>query len=145
VPRTSAAALATVPIAPSAALRPRLAVPAGLSAAERAVWASTVAAAPPGLLAADSAPLLARYCAHVVRARCIEVAIAGCDIADPVGVRAYLDLAKAARAESSAIVALARSLRLSPHTRTHAVTAARRASAHQPRAGIEALFDGGEP
>lgn len=138
MPRKSAAALAMAPLTPRH-VTPRLAVPAMLANAEGDVWRATVGALPAQWFGIEQAPLLERYCRHVVRSRCLETLLRDSDPA--ADLDRYTKLARLVGEESGRILALARSLRLTVQSRTHATTAAHRASAARPQADITTLFE----
>ncbi len=98
----------------NARMRPIL--PPDLPAAELVIWEATVSAVPVGWFQPEHEPLLSQYVAHIARARAIEKRIANED----TGTAAYCRLARAAAIESRAITALARSLRLTKHSRVRA-------------------------
>jgi hypothetical protein len=139
--RKSAASLSVLSVAalPMRIAVARMAPPAALIDAERAIWVATCAAMPGGWFGGEQVPLLARYCCHAARADAIEQRLRELDpVADVDG---YGKLARLAAMESKAMLGLARSMRLTLAARTHAVTAARRAATGGERPGIEALFD----
>jgi hypothetical protein len=126
MPRKSAAALSIAPVGVLSA-PPRLAPPPTLSAAEREVWRSTTDALPPDWFAADNAPLLERFCVHVVRARCLEAAVRETDPANDLA--RYAKLTRLSGEETGRMLAVARSLRLTLQARLKAETAATRSAA----------------
>ena len=126
----SMAALQVAAMAPKATPGARLAAPSTLTPAESDVWQRTVSCLPPEWLKADQGPVLERYVKHVVRAQALEALIAA---ADPVvDLDRYAKLVTLAGAETSRILSLARSLRLTVQSRLHPVTAGSRAASAMP-------------
>ena len=137
----SMAALQVAAMTPREAAKPRLAAPCALTPAESDVWQRTVSSLPPEWLKADQGPVLERYVKHVVRAQALEALIAAADPA--FDLDRYAKLVTLAGAETSRILSLARSLRLTVQSRLHAVTAGSRAAAERTQPDISVLFNRG--
>ena len=135
-PRSSAE-LAVVP--PIVAERPRLPGPATLTDAEREVWRESVGAMPSAWFPPETAPLLERYCRHVVRSRCLEALL--CDVDPMTDLDRYGKLSRLAGEETGRILAVARSLRLTTQSRIAAATAGSRAGQRRPVQNIKVLFE----
>ncbi len=121
--RQSAAALAVVPVALDAR---RPAPPAHLTEAQGEVWRDTVATMPAGWFHRSHEPLLAAYCRHVVRAveldKVLQETMApGSD----ASVKDADTLLKMAERETRALIACARTLRLTHQSQMHPRTAGR--------------------
>lgn len=113
--RPSTAELAVVP----AEVIDRIHPPAELNDEETEVWAAVVSAQPANWFTPANVPLLVQYCRHVVQAKRVAWLIerwSGKD--DPELLGAYLELLKAQRAETSAIKAMAASMRIAQQSTT---------------------------
>ena len=128
MPRKSAASLTVAPLIRREPAR--LTPPSHLAAEERDVWIQTVNALPAKYLPVEVAPLLERFCVHVARARLIETMISETDMEAAGSALQYADLAKLSRAETAAVAALARALRISNQSRLKAETAHTAAASH---------------
>jgi hypothetical protein len=117
--RKSAAHLAIVAPIPTGRPQP----PPDLTEEQSEVWRSTAAALPPDWFARETLPVLAQYCRHVCRARWLAKWV---DKNAPSMGMPELDkgLAMCER-ESRAVLAHARSLRLTLQSRTDPKTAGR--------------------
>lgn len=127
MPRKSAASLTVAAI--NRARPPRLPAPPHLTAAQAAIWKATVCALPSDYFPPEIAPTLERYCVHFSRAREIEKMLLAADLTKADGSAYFAFLAKLARAESAAMGAAARALRLTNQSR-RATTAQTAASRH---------------
>src|SRR5262245_49962723 len=125
--RKSVASLSIVTPLPSDRRPPP---PEGLTEAQRQVWRSTVEAAPADYFSRESYPVLIDYCRHVVRSRRLDVQIEkhGEDIDATLLEKLYV----MAERESRAVLAHARSLRLTLQARVHPVTAHRKLANVRP-------------
>ena len=106
--------------------------PPDLTEAEATVWRDTVATMPTDWFGRETYHLLANYCRHVCSARWIADLInknAGNVIKAENGVQAVDKLLAMGERESRAVLACARSLRLTQQSRYSAPTAASRAAA----------------
>ena len=126
--RKSTAKLAVVTTLP-VTKRPRLpGAPKAFTPAQAAVWKSVVATKPADWFTADSWPLLAQYCRHVVTADMLQRKIDASETLDDMGVDTpvaeYQARLKMRDSESKIINALARSMRLTQQARLKAETAA---------------------
>ena len=120
--------MSLVPLAPKQRATP----PKELSAAEKNLFRAVVATKPADWFTADAAPLLAEYCRHAVMADRLARQIADAVKAvekpdgDAAGKLVLLDRLLAMRdRESKAVVAFARSLRLTMQARYRGEVAAR--------------------
>ena len=114
--------------------------PDGLNTEQRKVWRATVAANAVTWLTEDAYPLLINYCRHVVTASELSAQIGQLkrvDLSDRADVMTYDRLLKMRLAETKSLVMLATALRLTPHSRLKAETAA---TAHDNAGG-----GGGKP
>jgi hypothetical protein len=108
-----------------------------MPARQAEVWTRITTALPPDWFAAEQATLLQRLSAHTVRCEDIELALARLDpLAD---LDDFRKLAAVASAETSRVLALSRSLRLTLTARMEPDTAAGKAS-KAPPPGIDALL-----
>jgi hypothetical protein len=126
--KRSTAALSLVPLAP----RQRATPPKDLSAAEKTLFRAVISTKPAEWFTADAAPLLAEYCRHAVMADRLARQIADAMRAvektegDDRENLVVLDRLLAMRdRESKAVVAFARSLRLTMQARYRGEVAAR--------------------
>jgi hypothetical protein len=120
-----------VQIAENVAQIPRAAPPSELSAFETEVWIAVTNTKPADWFQADSVAMLRAYCRHVYQAHKIDQQmdeIIGRPFADKEGhsaVGAQFDaLTRMRERETRAIMALARSMRLTQQSRVEAKTAA---------------------
>jgi hypothetical protein len=107
--------------------------PPDLSPSQARVWTDTVSSLPSNWIERASFPVLAALCRHIDRSRVLEETIASFDpawLVDEDGLARYNKLAAMAEREAKQIVACSRALRLTPASRTHPVTAHRRAENH---------------
>jgi hypothetical protein len=114
MPRKSAAALAVATIAGPLEIK-RLAAPAHLSEAERAIWLEVVNDQPADAFTPTHAPLMELYCRHIVQARILADELANFDrawIADDDGLKRYDRLLGMAEREGRAASSLATRLRI---------------------------------
>lgn len=105
----------------------------GKEAAE--VWRATVAQMPQGWFSAEHHPTLADYCEHVVRGRFLSRELAKFKpdwLSSEEGVKRYEKLAAAAERETRAMLACARSLRLSHQARQQPKSAWRQTMGQYP-------------
>jgi hypothetical protein len=103
---------------------------------------STVNSLPAEWLPLESAPLLAAYCRTAARVSDIERQLRKTKVRN---LSEYERLTRLARDEGSLMLRLARSLRLTPHTRMGARTAARRSGNGVPGAAVDfARLDEGD-
>jgi hypothetical protein len=101
--------------------------------AERAVWLRTVNARPADWFGPEHVPLLVSYCRHVVGADQIAGQLAEVTsqvLADPDGFRRHERLRKMMRDETTAVLHLARSMRLTHHSLYQAQKASRAVERH---------------
>src|SRR5215831_13746794 len=101
----------TLSVLPTSALR-RPDPPAEFTLEEAAVWRSTVGAMKPGWFGPETHPLLSSYVFHVVVAQDFAARLRAITYEHPD----YRELLKAHRAESKMMMALARTLRLTPRS-----------------------------
>ena len=103
--------------------------PAELSDPQACVWRDVMASLPATWLPRGGHAVLVEFCRRVCRSRLLEGEIARFDAewinSAPLGLERLDKLLSAADRESRAIVALGRSLRLTPHSRQHSRSAAR--------------------
>lgn len=115
--RKSAASLAIAPVrSDSGALRPA----ADLTADEVDIWCDVIRCIPPDMLGQECVELLASYCRHAVSARNISKLVAEFKpqwLNRDGGLERLDKLLKARERESRALLAAARSLRLTPQSR----------------------------
>jgi hypothetical protein len=115
MPRKSAAALAVRATVAGPLEVKRLAAPAHLSEAERAIWLEVVNDQPADAFTATHAPLLELYCRHIVQARILADELAVFDrawLADDDGLKRYDRLLAMAEREGRAASSLATRLRI---------------------------------
>lgn len=121
--RKSAAELAVVPVALDAR---RPAPQTHLSEPQAEVWRDTVATMPAGWFQRSHEPLLTAYCRHVVRAaeldKLLQSAMA---LGSDASVKDADILLKMAERETRALIACARTLRLTHQAQMHPRTAGR--------------------
>jgi hypothetical protein len=101
----------------------------GLSPAECDVWTDTIRCLPPDLLGRESVEMLAGYCRHAVAARDLSQQIAQFSpkwIGRPGGLERYQRLLTMRTNETRAMLACARSLRITAQARYDTRTAARK-------------------
>ncbi len=127
MPRKSSAALAAVPVLPLA--RARLAPPKALTRPQAAVWRSVVDALPAEFFGVEQTGLLIQYCRHVFRCDELEALLATIKPED--GFARYDEIRTAIASESSKVMALARSLRISNQARLHREVAGNKAEQEQ--------------
>ncbi|RVD72933.1 MAG: hypothetical protein E5V62_02975 [Mesorhizobium sp.] len=102
--------------------------PEGMNQAETDVWLDVVRCLPPEFIAKESAEMLANYCRHAVSARDLSIMI---DRFNPKwlrvdgGLARYERLMRMRAVESRALLACARSLRLTAQSRVDPKTAGR--------------------
>jgi predicted ATPase len=97
---------------------------------EAAIWRSTASAMPAAYFPAETSPLLERFCVHVARARLVEEMASELDLTASGSLVNYDTLARMSRAETAAVAALARSLRLTTQARLRSETAHNQAASH---------------
>ena len=132
MPRQSRAARSIPP--PIGRSTPLLAAPTDLSPTERAEWRRAVDAMPAGFFGQEATPMIARYVRHLRRAAELDALLGH---TDPGGdLMRYTRIAAAAREESRLALTLGRALRLTPASRTPAVTAARAVAGMPPNSGM---------
>jgi hypothetical protein len=125
--RKSAAALSVV--TPIGAARP--APPDGLTAAQAEVWRSVVDRLPADWFPRETFDLLASYCRHVTTARYLTRMVEACEAAGITGddgLKDYDRVLAMRDREDKAMIAAARSLRITPASRLRPETAYRRAA-----------------
>lgn len=123
--RKSAADLATVPIEPR--IR-RPGPPDDLTEPQAELWRAVVARMPPDWFTRETHEIFAAYCRHAVRYRLLSHALDQCPeekLLDVDGLSHYDKTAKAAERESRAMLACARSLRITHQSQYDAGKAAR--------------------
>lgn len=128
--RKSSAELSVVP---SQFARPLPRPPKVLSEESAEVWRSVVRAMPADWFRAEHYALLEQFCGHVVRARRLSAELAKCPdegLTSADGAAHYDRIARAAERESRAMVAIARSLRMTHQSQIRAETAGRRVARH---------------
>ncbi len=138
--RRSAAALETAAIVTADHLDSpvlhtrRLAAPAHLTDAERAVWLEVVNDQPASAFMQTHAPLLELYCRHVVYARVIADELANFErawLADDDGLKRFDRLLAMAEREGRAASSLATRLRITRQAVAHQETASNRLKEQQ--------------
>lgn len=110
--RKSTASLA---IASPSSLSVRLAPPADMTAAQKAVWVTVVNSKPADWFGEEHAPMLTQYCRHKVQADLIAQQHEAFDpawLADDDGLKRYDKLGAMMERETRAMTALLRSMRL---------------------------------
>lgn len=133
--RQSAAAMAVAVIDAPPGM-PRLAAPAHLSDAERAVWAEVVNDQPAEVFTVTHAPLLEMYCRHIVQARVLADELLHFErswLADKDGLARYDKLLKMNEREARAASSLATRLRITRQAVEHRYTAAAKLGAGKTR------------
>lgn len=88
---------------------------------QAAIWRQVAATKPTSWLPADSLPILAQFCRHIVTCDQLAKMIENCDTADFDQFKELLTLRDR---ESKIIIRLATALRFTPHSRLKAETAA---------------------
>ena len=123
--RKSAAEMAVV-VRPLAARPPK--PPAELSEEERATWKAITATKPGDWFPPETHGPLAQYCRHMVNARRVAemIALFMADKKPDGWIETYDRLLKMQERESRALLALARSMRLTQQSTMHPRTAGRR-------------------
>jgi hypothetical protein len=114
MPRKSAAALAVASVAGPLEVK-RLAAPAHISEAERAIWLEVVNDQPADAFTPTHSPLLELYCRHIVQARILADELALFErswLADDEGLKRYDRLLAMAEREGRAASSLATRLRI---------------------------------
>lgn len=114
MPRKSAAALAVASVAGPLEIK-RLAAPAHISEAERAIWLEVVNDQPADAFTPTHSPLLELYCRHIVQARILADELGNFDrawMADDEGLKRYDRLLAMAEREGRAASSLATRLRI---------------------------------
>jgi hypothetical protein len=111
--RRSAASLAVVATLPGQRPEP----PVDLTPAQAQVWRAVASTKPADWFTADSHPLLAAYCRHVVAADRIARLIDNLEAEERPDLGEYNHLLKMRDRESRAMVGLARSMRLTQQSR----------------------------
>lgn len=109
--RVSSASLAVVGIDGALSV-PRPAAPADLSEEQRAEWAAVVNRMPADWFGAETLPLLAQYCRHVVAARRISHLIGEAETGEQIDLNEYDRLLKMQEREGRAMSSLATRMRL---------------------------------
>lgn len=125
--RKSAASLAIARITPRAERRPPP-LPE-LTADQSTVWTSLVARMPSGWFEEEHFATLAAYCRHVCRSRFVSAVLDAFkpeELTDADGLNRYRKLAAEAERETRAILACARTLRITHQSQVDPVTAGRR-------------------
>ena len=103
-------------------------VPSELTDAQGAVWRDTVGSLPGYWLTRAAFPILIAYCRHVCRARLLEMEISRFDaewVAVEGGLQRLDRLLAMAQRETVAVIATARTLRLTPQAQMHPRSAGR--------------------
>src|SRR5262245_10193691 len=103
--------------------------PAELNDAQRMIWRDAVASMKGDWLVRGAYPLLIEYTRRVCRSRVLEAQVQKFEtewLRVEGGLERFDKLLQMADREARGVVALARSLRLTPHARMHPSTAARR-------------------
>lgn len=106
---------ASLQIASGGAIATRLAPPASLSPAQKAVWLTVVNSKPADWFGDEHGPLLAQYCRHKVQADIVAQQLENFDpawLADDDGLKRYNRLLAMNERESRAMTALLRTMRL---------------------------------
>jgi hypothetical protein len=114
--------------------RPPPPPPSELPPSQAETWRNTMGSVPSDYISRAAYPVLIELCRHVDRGRMLEGLIASFQsewAAVDGGVERLDKLLQAAEREGRAIVACARSLRLTPQS-VHPTTAARRLANHPP-------------
>ena len=135
--KKSAASLAVVQVLPGQRPEP----PAELTEAQASVWRAVVQTKPADWFTDDTFPLLAAYCRHVVAARALSEAVDRFDmslLADEEHIKHYDKLLAMRERETRAVLALARSMRLTQQSRYDAKRASTAATQTQARKPWEA-------
>lgn len=125
--RESAADLAIVPVAPRLRRPPP---PDDLTKEQAAEWRAVVGRMPAGWFEREHFAILADYCRHVTRSRFLAAGLERCkldDLMDSDGLDHFNKMAAAAERETRAMLACARSLRITHQAQIRPETAARRA------------------
>lgn len=128
--KKSSAALATVVVDVGRQM-PRK-PPAELTDAQAAVWRQAVSGMAGDWLAPGAEPILVEYCRHVCRARLLEAQVSRFEVdwmRVDGGLERFDRLLQMAQRETSAAIACARALRLTPQSLMHPRTAARKVTA----------------
>ncbi|WP_192178816.1 hypothetical protein [Mesorhizobium amorphae] len=102
--------------------------PEGLSQAESDVWLDVVRCLPPDFIAKEASEMLAAYCRHAVSTRDLSTMIARFNprwLKVDGGLARYEKLLRMRSVESRAMLACARSLRLTSQSRVDPKTAGR--------------------
>lgn len=111
--KQSAAELATMGLAGQISVVRRPDAPLDLTPEEADVWTDTVDALPADWFARESWPLLKQWCRHTVTARRVSQMIDAATARDPLDVAEMKELLGMQAKETSALKALAASMRLS--------------------------------
>ena len=127
--RKSAASLSVAPTAIDAA-RQRPPPPDYLLESQAELWRKTVSALPAGWIRPEHHEVLADFCRHAIRARDLAMRVDAFDVMKLGDIGSPIDtfdkLRRAAESETRAMLACARSLRLTITSQTRAETAATR-------------------
>lgn len=113
--RTSAAALAVIgPNGIETVRRPD--PPSDLTDEMADLWVSVVNRLPADWFPAETQPMLAQYCRHVIRARRLAQMIDATEKSSEFDVKEYRDLLRSEEEQSRAIASLATKMRISQQT-----------------------------
>ena len=130
--RKSSAELATAPVEIDCA-RQRPPPPEELTKDQAELWRKVVASLPGGWIHAEHFPILCDYVRHAIRARDLAARVDSTDVSKVgllggPGMDSYIKLRSAAESEGRAMLAAARTLRLTHQSQLRAETAATRQS-----------------
>lgn len=139
----SAAEMAVAPIDEA---RKRPPPPEGLTDDQADVWRRTVAALPAGWIHPEHLEIMAAYCRHAIRFRELSKRLDSIDVEKVgmmggFGIDTYSKLRRAAESESRAMLACARSLRITIQATMRPETAGRQANR---RPEIPATWNGSD-
>lgn len=112
--------------------------PVDLTPEQSDIWAMVVGALPADWFPAESWPLLAQYCRHTIEARRIAQLIDQECARPDLDVATYAELLKLQKAETTALKAMAASMRISQQSRrtdNAAATAAKNRTISRPWEG----------
>jgi phage terminase small subunit len=105
--------------------------PADLGESEKRIWQQVVRSLPAGFIQASATALLSAYCSHVATAQAVAAALRG----TAIDSKDYPQLVHMMAAEDKVIIALARALRLTPHSQLTAERARDAFTARETRHG----------
>lgn len=126
--RKSAAEMAVAPVQIDAA-RQRPPAPEELTEDQRELWKKVVSSLPAGWIKQEHHPILCDYCRHAIRARDLAARVDSTDISQVgmlsgPGLDTFDKLRRAAEQEGRAMLACARTLRITHQAQLRAETAA---------------------